>query len=116
MVYFGNIAETIRPWRAANCANMRQPSVAHRAPAFDRLGAASLHGHESERMGFISELRYPTTWYSKLVIAILALVFFGLLAAAAISGYLVYQMVLPAQSHSEIDLQNFPGHPQVTVL
>ena len=63
-------------------------------------------------MGFISELRYPTTWYSKLVIAIVALVFFGLLTAAAISGYLVYRMVLPAQSHSEIDLQNFPGHPQ----
>jgi pimeloyl-ACP methyl ester carboxylesterase len=64
-------------------------------------------------MGFISEFRYPTKWYSKLVIAILALLFFTLLATAAISGYLVYRMGSPAQSYSEIDLQNFPGHPQV---
>lgn len=63
-------------------------------------------------MGFISELRDPTTWYSKLVIAVIALVIFGLLGAAAISGYLVYHMVSPAQSHSDIDLQNFPGHLQ----
>jgi hypothetical protein len=63
-------------------------------------------------MGFTSELRYPTAWFSKLFIAIVALVFFGFLAAAAVSGYLVYKMVLPARSHSEIDLQNFPGHPQ----
>jgi pimeloyl-ACP methyl ester carboxylesterase len=63
-------------------------------------------------MDFISELRSPTLWYSKLVIAIFALAVFGLLIAAAISGYLVYKAVSPAQSHSDIDLQNFPGHPQ----
>ena len=91
---------------------MREPSVAQSAPANRTAGRASLHGRESESMGFISELRDPTTWYSKLVIAILAFVFFGFLAAAAISGYLVYKAISPAQSHSEIDLQNFPGHPQ----
>jgi pimeloyl-ACP methyl ester carboxylesterase len=64
-------------------------------------------------MGFISEFRYPTQWYSKLVIAFLALLFFTILATAAISGYLVYRMGTPAQSHSEIDLKNFPGHPDV---
>lgn len=63
-------------------------------------------------MGFISEFRYPTAWYSKLFVSILALVFFGFLAAAAISGYLVYKLISPAQSHSEISFQNFPGHPQ----
>ncbi len=63
-------------------------------------------------MGFLSELRYPTAWYSKLFIAILALTFFGFIAVAAISGYLVYEMISPAQVRSEIDLQNFPGHPQ----
>jgi pimeloyl-ACP methyl ester carboxylesterase len=62
-------------------------------------------------MGFLSQLRYPTAWYSKLVIGILALAFFGFLAAAAISGYVVYRITMPARSHSEIDLQNFPGHP-----
>src|ERR1019366_6360549 len=77
-----------------------------------RLGGTSLHGHESERMGIISELRHPTTWYTKLTIAILALAIFALLVAGSVSGYLVYRMVLRARSHSEIDLQNFPGHPQ----
>src|ERR1700676_3024532 len=63
-------------------------------------------------MGFLSEFRYPTTWYTKLAIAILALAIFSLLAAGSVSGYLVYRMVMPARSHSEIDLQNFPGHPE----
>jgi pimeloyl-ACP methyl ester carboxylesterase len=64
-------------------------------------------------MGFISELRHPTTWYAKLGIAVLALFFFALLAAGTVSGYLVYRMVSPARSHSQMDLQNFPGHPQL---
>ena len=63
-------------------------------------------------MGFISELRHPTTWYTQLGIAVLALVIFLLLGAGAISGYLVYRTVLPARSHSDIDLANFPGHPE----
>ena len=63
-------------------------------------------------MGFISELRHPTTWYTQLAIAILALALFALLAVGAVSGYLVYRMISPARSHSEIDLQNFPGHPE----
>jgi pimeloyl-ACP methyl ester carboxylesterase len=64
-------------------------------------------------MGFISEFRYPTKWHSKLFIAGLALIFFTILATAAISGYLVYRMMTPAQSHSDFDLRNFPGHPDV---
>jgi len=65
-------------------------------------------------MGFVSELRYPTTWYTKLAISVLALVFFAFLAATAIAGYLVYRMVSPprTRSSSEINLQSFPGHPQ----
>ena len=63
-------------------------------------------------MGFFSEFRYPTTWYSKLAITVLALAFFALLAAAAISGYMVFRIITPAQNYSQIDLQNFPGHPQ----
>jgi hypothetical protein len=63
-------------------------------------------------MGFFSELRHPTTWYTKLIIAFLALAFFVLLVATAISGFLVYRMVMPARSHSEINLQTLPGHPE----
>jgi hypothetical protein len=83
-----------------------------RPSRIDRRGGATLSGHEFERMGFISELRHPTTWYTKLAIAFLALTIFALLAAGAVSTYLVYRMVSPARSHSDIDLQNFPGHPE----
>ncbi len=62
-------------------------------------------------MGFLSELRHPTRWYTKVAIIVLALVIFGSLAVGAVSGYLVYRTVLPPRSHSDIDLQNFPGHP-----
>jgi pimeloyl-ACP methyl ester carboxylesterase len=62
-------------------------------------------------MGFFSEFRHPSRWYTQLAIAILALAIFAFLAAASVSGYLVYRMTSPARSHSQIDLQNFPGHP-----
>ncbi len=51
-------------------------------------------------------------WYSKLAIAVLALVFFAMLTAGSVSSYMVYRMVMPARSHSEINLQAFPGHPE----
>jgi len=63
-------------------------------------------------MGFLSEIRHPTKWYTQLAIAILALAFFALLAVGSVSGYLVYRMVMPARSRSQINLQNFPGHPE----
>ena len=63
-------------------------------------------------MGFFSELRHPTRWYTKVAIIVLALVIFASLAVGAVSGYLVYRAVLPPRSHSDIDLQNFPGHPE----
>ena len=64
-------------------------------------------------MGFISELRHPTKLSTKLFIALLTLAFFTLLAAVAISGFLVYRMVLPVRTHSDVDLKNLPGHPLV---
>jgi pimeloyl-ACP methyl ester carboxylesterase len=91
---------------------MRQPSVAHPPPWFDRSRGAALYGYKLERMGLLSEFRDPTKWYSKLVIAALGLFFFTILATAAISGYLVYRMTSPALSQSDIDLRNFPGHPE----
>ena len=63
-------------------------------------------------MDFISEFRHPTFWYSKLAIGILALGFFGLLVIGAISGFAVYRMESPSRRNSEINLQNFPGHPE----
>ncbi len=62
-------------------------------------------------MGLISELRYPTKWYAKLITAALAMVFFALLATATISGFLLYRILSPAQSRAEINTKDFPGHP-----
>lgn len=76
-------------------------------------GRAGLRsGHEFERMGFLSELRHPTKWYTQLTMAVLALLLFAFLATAAISGYLVYRITSPPRSHSDLNLQNFPGHPE----
>jgi len=63
-------------------------------------------------MGFLSEFRSPTRWYTQLAIAVLSLAFFALLAATGVAGYFVYRMILPAHSTTQINLQDFPGHPQ----
>ena len=42
---------------------------------------------------------------------VLALAIFGLLAAGSISFYMVYRMQAPMTSRSDMNLQNFPGHP-----
>jgi hypothetical protein len=63
-------------------------------------------------MGFASEIRNPSTWHTQFAIALLALAIFAFLLAVAVSGFLVYRMVNPAHSHSDVNLQNFPGHPE----
>jgi uncharacterized protein len=70
-------------------------------------------------MSILSELRYPTRWYTKLLTALLALVFFAVLATAGVAGFLVYRIVKPQRTSSEFNLQTFPGRPeavQFTVL
>jgi uncharacterized protein len=57
------------------------------------------------------QLRYPTKWYAKLVTAVLALIIFAVLATAAIAGLLVYRIVKPLRTSSEINLDSFPGKP-----
>jgi len=63
-------------------------------------------------MGFISEFQYPSRWYTKLLAALLALVFFWLVATLAISGFILYRIVSPAPSRTNLDFSNFPGHPE----
>ena len=62
-------------------------------------------------MSILFELRYPTKWYTKLATAILALAFFVLLATTAISGFLVYRIVKPQRTSTEISMASFPGRP-----
>jgi uncharacterized protein len=62
-------------------------------------------------MSIVNELRYPRRWYTKLLTVILALVFFAVLATAAISVVLVYWIVKPQRTSSEISMESFPGRP-----
>src|SRR6202035_5670847 len=62
-------------------------------------------------MANLQHLRSPMRWYIKLLTAILALVFFAVLATLAIAGFLVYRIVKPQRTSSEINLQSFPGRP-----
>jgi uncharacterized protein len=64
-------------------------------------------------MSILYELRYPTKWYTKLFTAVLALFFFAVLATAAIAGFLVYRIVKPQRTSSEIDMESFPGKPDL---
>jgi pimeloyl-ACP methyl ester carboxylesterase len=64
-------------------------------------------------MSILYELRYPTKLYTKLFMAFLALVFFAVLATAAIAGFLVYRIVKPQRTSSEIDMESFPGKPDL---
>jgi hypothetical protein len=63
-------------------------------------------------MALLSEFRYPTRWYSKSIAALLALSFFTFMAAAIISGFVVFNIVTPRSGSQPIDLANFPGHPE----
>jgi pimeloyl-ACP methyl ester carboxylesterase len=64
-------------------------------------------------MQILYELRYPSRWYTRLLMALLALAFFALLATMAIAGFLVYRIVKPQRSSSEISMASFPGRPEV---
>jgi len=58
------------------------------------------------------ELRYPSRWYTKLLMLLLALTFFGVLATSAIAGFLVYRIVKPQRTSTEISFASFPGKPE----
>jgi pimeloyl-ACP methyl ester carboxylesterase len=62
-------------------------------------------------MSILFELRYPTQWYTKLLTAVLALAFFAVLATSAIAGFLVYRIVKPQRTSTEISMASFPGRP-----
>lgn len=66
-----------------------------------------------KRLSILFELRYPTRWYTKLIAVIVVLVFFTVLSTGSIAAYLVYRIVKPLRTSSEINLQSFPGHPDI---
>ena len=60
-------------------------------------------------MANFSELRSPMRWYIKLLTAVLALVFFAVLATLAIAGFLVYRIVKPQRTSAKSICRVFPG-------
>jgi pimeloyl-ACP methyl ester carboxylesterase len=62
-------------------------------------------------MSILDELRFPSRWYTKALMALLALAFFGIVATSAIAGFLVYRIIKPQRSSSEINMDSFPGRP-----
>ncbi len=64
-------------------------------------------------MKILYELRYPSRWSTKILMALLALFFFAALATTAIAGFLVYRIVKPQRTSTEINVTSFPGRPEV---
>src|SRR5258707_7538978 len=63
-------------------------------------------------MSILDEFRFPTRWYTKILMAVLALLFFGVVATSAIAGLLVYRIVKPQRSSSEINMDSVAGRPE----
>ena len=63
-------------------------------------------------MEISSELRYPTKWYSKLVVAAIAIFFFTLLSSATVSVFLLYRILTPTRSQMDLSATDFPGRPE----
>lgn len=62
-------------------------------------------------MAVLSELRYPTTRLAKVFSGLLALILFGFVAIASISGFLLYQILRPSRAPATFDLNVMMGHP-----
>ena len=63
-------------------------------------------------MQVLQELRHPTTWYTRILTLLLAVAFFGVLATSAIAGFLVYRIVKPQRTSTDISFASFPGRPE----
>src|SRR5271155_2303071 len=62
-------------------------------------------------MAFLSELRYPTTRIAKLLSGLFAIALFLFVSVAAVSGFLLYQVLRTAHAGSTVDLNVMMGHP-----
>jgi hypothetical protein len=62
-------------------------------------------------MSIIDEIKFPTQWYTKLIMAVAAFLLFAVIASSAIAGFVVYRIVKPQRSSSEINMDSFPGRP-----
>jgi pimeloyl-ACP methyl ester carboxylesterase len=63
-------------------------------------------------MDISSEFRYPTKWYSKLIVAVIAILFFTLLSSTTVSIFLLYRILSPTHSQMDLNATDFPGRPE----
>ena len=73
------------------------------------VGSGTAYG--ADLMANFSELRSPMRWYIKLLTAVLALVFFAVLATLAIAGFLVYGSSSRNAPAAKSTCRVFPGDP-----
>ena len=64
-----------------------------------------------QRMAHLSDLRYNLARFARVFSIVLALLLFGFISIAIISGFLVYEALHPARSSSTINLSLMMGHP-----
>jgi pimeloyl-ACP methyl ester carboxylesterase len=64
-------------------------------------------------MEISSELRNPTKWYSRLVVGVFAISFFAFISAATISIFLLYSILAPPRSQTDLSAADFPDKPGV---
>jgi pimeloyl-ACP methyl ester carboxylesterase len=68
-------------------------------------------GPAAQIMSILEELKKPTRWYTQLGIVVVALIAFGVLATSTIAGFVVYRIVKPQRSSTDINMDSFPGRP-----
>jgi pimeloyl-ACP methyl ester carboxylesterase len=64
-------------------------------------------------MAVLSELRYPTTRLAKVFSGLLAILLFGFVSLASVSGFLLYQILKPSRTPSSVDITVMLGHPTI---
>src|ERR1043166_2237626 len=62
-------------------------------------------------MSIVDEIRFPTRWYTKLIMVVSAFALFAVIASSAIAGFVVYRIVKPQRSTSETNMESLPGRP-----
>jgi pimeloyl-ACP methyl ester carboxylesterase len=67
-------------------------------------------------MSILDEFKFPSNIYTKILTGVLALLFIAIVATSGIAGFLVYRIVKPQRSSSEINMESFPGRPDAVLF
>jgi pimeloyl-ACP methyl ester carboxylesterase len=62
-------------------------------------------------MSIVEELRSPKSLHAQILLTLGALFCFGILATSAIAGFIVFRIVKPQRTSTDINMESFPGRP-----